>query len=179
MLLHPPQLISDLVNSTLFLDTNVFVVGSRSEELLELLAKLRNDARCDFTSIPSVLFEFVRGSQTISDYNENVEFYNEIVSHTQPEKIFSDADFSVVMAKVNAKNKSYTDFLLAAALYSYRNSGNVYLLSTDIKMFPEFFDMTHLITVCEDRSHEIRNFGVFKFNSTNYAKAAKNIIESA
>lgn len=180
MLLQSSDLNKELSRSSIFVDTNVLVVCSRSTELRNFVSSLRNESNCSFESIPSVLFEFVRGSNSLQAYNENTDFYNEIVSRTHPTKIFENTpDFSVVMAKVNSQNKSYTDFLLAAALYHYKNSGDVYLLTTDTRAFPSFFEMPHLITVCEDKSGEIRNFGFIKFNETSYAKAAKSIIKEA
>lgn len=177
MTLYSDQLLSDLRESTLFLDTNVFSVLSRSTGFVQLMDQLsRMD--CIFTSIPSVLFEYVRGSNSVKVYNECVEFYNSIVSYTNPMKFMDDIpDFCIAMAKLNSGNKSYTDFLLAACLYNYRNSGRVYLLTTDINAFPSFFDRVHIVTTEEDKSRDLRTFGVFKFNTDNYAKAAKTIIK--
>src|SRR5437868_4477601 len=105
MTLYPPQLLLDLDSATLFLDTNVFNIGSRSNDLIELLTQLRNEANCAFTSIPSVLFEFVRGSNSIEVYNENVDFFDSIVSYINPVNFISSlSDFSIIMAKVNASN---------------------------------------------------------------------------
>lgn len=179
MLLQSPDLDKKLLRASIFIDTNVLVVCSRSSELRELISTLRNNSNCSFENIPSVLFEFVRGSNSLQAYNENADFYNEIVTRTHPTKLFEDTpDFAVVMAKINSQNKSYTDFLLAAALYHYRNSGDVYLLTTDTRAFPSFFEMPYLVTVCEDKSGEIRNFGFIRFNEAAYAKAAKSIIKN-
>ena len=180
MTLYPPQLLRDLADSTLFLDTNVFSIGSRSVGLLDLLTKLRNDAGCDFTSIPSVLFELVRGSNSIEAYNESVDFFNDLVSYTNPLTFIDKlSDFSIVMAKVNASNKSYTDFLLAACLYQYRNSGKVFLLTSDLKALPSFYDREYLITTDEDKSKEVRNLGIYKFNTENYVKTAQQVISES
>lgn len=180
MLLQSSNLAKELKHASIFVDTNVLVVCSRSTELRSLISSLRNHSGCSFESIPSVLFEFVRGSNSLKVYNENADFYNDIVMRTHPTKLFENTpDFSVVMAKVNSQNKSYTDFLLAAALYHYRNSGDVYLLTTDTRAFPSFFEMPHLITVCEDKSGEIRNFGFIKFSENAYAKAAQAIIKES
>lgn len=177
MLLQQPQLASDLKGSFVFLDTNVFSIGSRSTSLLEFLTSLNNNKICTFISIPSVFFELVRGSNSLDAYNETADFYREIVSSTHPTKVFEDQpEFSIVMAKANAKNKSYTDFLLSAALYHYRNSGSVYLLTTDINAFPDFFEVEHIITVSEDKSNDLRNFGFITFNVDKYTKVAAKII---
>lgn len=180
MTLYPPQLLHDLEGATLFLDTNVFSIGIRSRGLIELLAALRNQANCAFTTIPSVLFEFVRGSNSVEVYNENIEFFNSLVSYVNPASFLNNiSDFSIVMAKVNAKNKSYTDFLLAACLYNYRRSGKVYLLTTDINAFPSFFERTDIVTVTEDKSAEIRNFGIFKFNTDSYVQAVEQVLRES
>lgn len=178
MLLQQPQLATSLKDSFVFLDTNVFSIGSRSSSLLEFLTDLNNNKICTFVSIPSVFFELVRGSNSLSVYNENANFYREIVSSTHPTKTFEDQpEFSIVMAKTNASNKSYTDFLLAAALYNYRNSGKVFLLTTDIHAFPEFFEVHSIITATEDKSNEVRNLAFITFNLDKYALVAAKIIK--
>jgi hypothetical protein len=49
------------------------------------------------------------------------------------------------MAKINAQNKAYTDFLLAACLCHYKHA-SVYLLTADLRALPCFFDRTHVPT---------------------------------
>lgn len=83
-------------------------------------------------------------------------------------------DFSVVMAKINAANKSYTDFLLASCLYQYRHV-KVYLLTSDLKALPNFFTRVHIITTTEDKSGEVKNFALYRFDEDAYTKAAASI----
>lgn len=178
MLIKSSELTDKLRGAYIFLDTNVFVTGGRSKEFVTYINQLRLEARCSFVSIASVLFEFTRGANSIEVYNQNLLFYQDIVEHIHPTQPFEkNSEFSVVMSRANAGNKSYTDFLLAAALYHYRKSGSVYLLTTDVRAFPSFFEMHHLITVSEDKSGEIRNFGFIAFNENTYAKAAQSIIK--
>ena len=178
MLIKSPGLTEKLRGAYIFLDTNVFAIGSRSTELVELINELHDEASCSFVSIASVLFEFTRGANSFTTYNENVSFYQKIIERIHPTSSFeNNPEFTVVMSKTNASNKSYTDFLLAAALYHYRDSGDTYLLTTDTRAFPSFFEMPYLITICEDKSGEIRNLGFIRFNENSYAKAAQSIIQ--
>lgn len=176
MILYPPQTLPTLKDSTIFLDTNVFSVGTRCEPLIEFLVALKRDSQCALTTIPSVVFEFTNGSSELKIFNERREFISAIVDSINPAKYINDIDdFSVVMAKVNAQNKSYTDFLLAASLYHYRHA-KVYFLTTDLKALPSFFDREFVITV-EEKSNEIRNFGLYSFNEAHYIKSAQSVIE--
>lgn len=178
MTITHPELTSDLQGSTLFLDTNVFSGCIRSSGLLNLLSELSSKYDCSTVSIPSVLFEFVRGSNSLEIYNQNVEFYNSIVDYTNPMKFLDQlGEFAAVMAKLNKSNKSYTDFLLAACLYQYRSHQKTYLMTTDLRAFPSFFERVHLITTEEDGSGEVRNYGIIKFNTDKYVASASSIIK--
>lgn len=176
MTLYPPQLLQDLNQSTLFLDTNVFSIATRSKDFLEFLVDLKNEAGCSLTTIPSVVFEVTNGSSTLEIYNERAEFITSLVDYINPMSFLDKiADFSVVMAKINANNKSYTDFLLASCLYQYRHA-NVYLMTTDLRALPPFFERAQIVTT-EEASGDIKNFAMYKFNEAAYTKAATNIIK--
>ncbi len=89
---------------------------------------------------------------------------------------FLDAisDFYIVMSKVNSKNKSYTDFLLAACLYHFQHA-KVALLTTDLGAFPPFFPRSHIVTI--EHANEVVNFGFYKFHAAHYAQAATKALE--
>lgn len=178
MILSPPHFLQDLNKSTIFLDTNVFSVASRNKDLLELLVDLKNEADCALTTIPSVLFEVTNGSNNLEIYNERAEFVISLVTMVNPMQFINNlSDFSVIMAKINAANKSYTDFLLAACLYNYRHA-KVHLLTSDLRALPSFFQREHIITV-EEKSGDVKNFGLYTFDEAAYTKAATNIIKEA
>lgn len=175
MILYPPQLLQDLNRATLFLDTNVFSAAARNEEFLNLLVDLKNEAECALTTIPSVVFEVTNGSSTLEIYNERADFVSIIVGAVDPLHFLNTiTDFSVVMAKINASNKAYTDFLLAACLYHYKHV-KAFLVTKDLRALPTFFDRTHIITL-DEKSGDVKNFGVYKFNEESYTKAASSIL---
>lgn len=177
MTIYPPDIQRQLKDYHLFLDTNVFIYAAKNKSFFDFLTGLNNAANCSFTTIPSVLFEFTSGSDTAQKYAERTDFLTSLVDSINPVSfINSIPDFYTVMAKVNSKNKSYTDFLLAACLYQFRRS-KVALLTTDLKAFPPFFPLTQLISV--SHTNEVVNFGIFQFNSAGYAEAAKKILEEA
>jgi hypothetical protein len=178
MTLYPSQLLQDLNQATIFLDTNVFSVATKSKDFLDLLVDLKNDASCALTTIPSVVFEVTNGSSTLEIYNERTEFISSLVDAINPMKFIDNiADFSVVMAKINANNKSYTDFLLSSCLYQYRHV-KVSLLTTDLRALPPFFERAHIITT-EETSGDVKNFGLYRFDEVAYTKAAANILKEA
>lgn len=175
MTIYPPQIHQQLKDYHLFLDTNAFIYASKSQSFFDFLFSLKTDGNCAFTTIPSVLFEFTNGSETATKYTERTEFLTSLVGSINPVSFLNNiADFYVVMAKVNYKNNSYTDFLLAACLYQYRRT-KVALITTDLKAFPAFFKRTHIIST--EHTNEVVNFGVFEFDTAGYAKAAQKALE--
>lgn len=153
----------------------MFIYASKNQQFFEFLVDLKNNANCGFTTIPSVLFEYTRTSTTPQIYAQRTDFVVSLVDNINSMTFINNIpDFSTVMAKVNGKNKSYTDFLLAACLYQYRES-KAALLTTDIKGFPTFFERTQIVSV--EHTNEIVNFGVFQFNRAKYASAARSTLE--
>jgi len=174
--LYPPQIANELEGYFIFLDTGVFITASKSESFVRLLAGMRRRAGCSFSTINPVLFEYTRGSETLAAYNKRVEFLKSLVDYIDPTRFLeSMPDFNVVMAKVNSQNKSQTDFQLAACLYNYSHS-KVALLTGDFKALPSFFPRTHVITVVQDKTQDIRNLGVYQFDRAGYAQAAQNAL---
>jgi hypothetical protein len=172
MALHHPDLFTQLSNSTVFLDTNVFSTASKSKDFAEFIVELKNEATCAYATIPSVVFEVTNGSSNLGVYNERSSYINSTVDNVlQTSFIDRIPDFCVLMAKINGGNKSYTDFLLAACLYQYKHS-KVYLMTTDLKAFPAFFERESIITT-EQNSGDVINFGIYSFNETSYVKALK------
>lgn len=179
MTLYPQQILNDLKDHFIFLDTGVFITAPKSKSFVELLVKLRNEANCSFSTIPSVLFEYTNGSETLDRYNKKATFLKSLVDNIDPLTFLNNIpDFYVVMAKINDQNKSQTDFLLAACLYNYRHA-KVALLSGDLKAYPAFFPRTHVITVEQDGTKAIRNLAVYKFDGAGYAQAAQSALSEA
>lgn len=171
--LYPPKIAKELEGYFIFLDTGVFITASKSESFVRLLSSLRSKASCSFSTIPSVLFEYTRGSETLAAYNKRAEFLKSLVDYIDPMKFLETiSDFNVVMSKINENNKSLTDFQLAACLYNYSHS-KVALLTGDFKAFPAFFPRSHVITVIQDKTKDIRNLGVYQFDRVGYAQAAQ------
>ena len=91
------------------------------------------------------MFEFTNGSNSVTKYNERIEFIKSLVNVIDPLTFLNKiSDFYVVMAKINDQNKAFTDFQLAACLYHYRHT-NIALLTADLKAFPEFYPRTHIL----------------------------------
>lgn len=176
MILYPSQLLSDLKLATVFLDTNVFSSASRNQEFADLLVDILN-SDCALATIPSVVFEVTNGSSSLKIYNERADFIKSIASVINPLSFMGDiADFSVTMAKLNANNKSYTDFLLAACLYHYSHTP-VFLMTKDLRLLPSFFDRKCVITL-DRRTGDVENFGLYNFNASSYTKAVAGILKS-
>lgn len=172
-ILHDPNLPSDLANSNLFIDTNSFIAIAHFEELyIDILNKIEKED-CALLTIPSVLFEFTRGAQTIKEFNERTSFVSSLVKNIYPiEKHLSElTEFTVVLQRL-AGNASYTDFLLCACLYKFPSS---FLLTGNHKDFPiSILNRKHLITV--DTDSEIRTYGIYQLSKEKFNKLALKIL---
>ncbi|HTE22775.1 MAG TPA: type II toxin-antitoxin system VapC family toxin [Candidatus Limnocylindria bacterium] len=173
--LYPPLIRQELKDYHIFLDTNVFIYASKNESFFNFLVDLNNQADCAFTTIPSVLFEYTRGSNSATEYAKRTDFLKNMVESVNSMNFLNSIpDFHIVMAKADSNNKSYTDFLLAACLYQYRHV-KVGLLTTDLKACPSFFPRSHLVTV--EHTNEVVNFGVYQLNPEAYSQAAAKALE--
>ena len=169
-ILHSPTLTSELSNSNLFLDTNAIKGLLNIQEMLTLF---KVELECSFTTIPSVVFEFTRGSETPGVFNERREFIDRLGNVYPIEKHLEELQELIIVLQRLGGNASYTDFLLTACLHQFRNS---FLLTEDHKDFPlEILDRKHLITV--DTGKEIRNYGIYQWSISKFDKAADNILK--
>lgn len=170
--LYPPDIHQHLKNKFIFLDTNVFIFAAKNESFTDFLISL-NKVGCSFSTIPSVVFELTNGSNSSDTYNKRIELVNSLVDRVDPVQFMNNiSDFYIVMSKINSNNPSYTDFLLAACLYQYRNS-NAILLTADLKALPSFFPREDVIAV--EHGKEVKPFGFYSFDLEGYAKAAAKI----
>jgi hypothetical protein len=137
---------------------------------------LKTEASCTFITIPSVVFEFTHGVDNADTYSKRVDFVSSLVDSINPVTFLNEiGDFYVVMAKSNASNRAYTDFLLAACIYKFSHTP-VALLTTDLKALPPFFPRTHIIST--EHQLDVVNFGVYQFDSKGYATAAQKVLTS-
>ncbi len=79
-ILYSPNLIAELANSDLFLDTNTFIGAISFPELFEEFFKQLKNSGCAYITIPSVLFEFTRGVESIEAFNKRAEFITSLSS---------------------------------------------------------------------------------------------------
>lgn len=173
--LYKSTLVSELKNSDLFLDTNTFIAYNFFPEIFEELFDELKKNSCAFLTIPSVVFEFTRGTGTIADFNKRSEFIDSLVNTVYPiEKHIEDLrDLIIVLQKIKG-DIHYTDFLLLACLYKFPKS---YLISANHKDCPlEILDRKHIITVDTDK--EIRTYGIYQISLEKFNKAAHSILRS-
>lgn len=168
------DLTSALSNSYLFLDTTAFITAIAYEETFgKLLANLKSNG-CALLTIPSVLFEFSRGSDSVEIFNKRAKYLEGLAEVIPIEKFLDQlTDLMVVFQKIGGQ-MSYTDFLLGACLYQFPGS---YLLTENHKDFPApIFNREHVITVCTDK--DIRNHALFTLSKEQFSKAAENILKN-
>lgn len=171
-MLYPQTLVTELANSDVFFDTNTFISAISIPEISELFKELKGNG-CAFLTIPSVVFEFTRGTASIPDFNKRAEFIDTLVNTVYPiEKHIEDLrDLVVVLQRIKG-DIHYTDFLLVACLYKFPKS---YLISSNYKDCPtEILDRKFIITI--DTEKDIRNYGIYKFSMEKFSKAAAKIL---
>lgn len=167
------NLLADLKDQVLFLDANVFIGAYRRPEVVwEFLTELEG-VNCDFATIPAVVFEFTRGSESLTDYNKRIAFIKKLTDFIYPidRHIGNLQNFVMVCQKIT-KKIDYPDLLLLASLYKLKTP---YLLSENHKHIPlDIFDRTHLVTF--DTKKQIRTQGIYKISMSKYEKAAEKIL---
>lgn len=173
---YDSELLSNLENKNLFLDTTSLVASiSFEKEFSELFGKL-NQGGCEFLTIPSVLFEFTRGSSSLSQFNNRSEFiYKTLGITVYPIEKHLDnfEDLIVVLQRISGRI-SYSDFLLCACLYKFREA---YLITENHRDFPtSILDRKHIITI-DAGGDQIRNTAIYQFSITKFNKAAKSILK--
>jgi|SRR3989344_2409739 len=168
--------LSSSSNFFVFLDTNcligAFVYPNIFSKLFDDLKKLS----CEFLTIPSVAFEFTRGTKTVEEFNSKLEFLENLASIYQIEKHLEDfKDLTITLQKIKG-SASYTDFLLIAALYKFRKAPS-YLLNSNHSDCPiDILDREAIVTVDTDK--DIKNYGLYRFSEEKYSKAAENILKA-
>ena len=126
-----------------------------------------------------VRFELLRGANSLDTYNTMAAVIDLLATVQRANFLERLKEFSFVMSTTNSNNKSYADFILMAYLYNFRLSGKMFLLTSDLKICPQFLDRVQIITIEEDKSAEVRNFGLYTFNSEKFAKASEAIMSKS
>ena len=174
-ILYNQELLSNLKNSSLFFDTNTYIGAlSYSNLYSELFFKL-NENNCAFLTIPSVLFEFTRGTNSIENFNKRTKFIVEdLKSSIYPieRQLQGLENLTLVLQKIRG-TMDYTDFLLCVCLYKFPGS---FLITENHSHFPtEILDRKYLITIDTDK--ELRNYAIYEFSFDKFNKAAEKILK--
>ncbi|OGD62039.1 hypothetical protein A2160_00555 [Candidatus Beckwithbacteria bacterium RBG_13_42_9] len=177
-------LASKLKGSYLFFDTDVLIALTYYQPLLNDFLSLLQNIECSFLIIPSVQFEFTRGSETIEKYNERLEYLKKYFVTYPIEKHLDSEDmkeYIVVLQRIigsfkpGQKTMSYTDFLLSACLYKFKSHS--YLITENHRDFtPSIFDRLCLVTL--DTENDIRNLGIYNLSLEKFSKAALDVLKN-
>jgi len=176
---HTPTLAAKLSSAYLLLDTTVCINASKSDEFLGLVSKLSGSG-CSLMTIPSVVYEFTRNSNSIIGYNERQEFIkglNVTVLNRVEEVLEKEQVFKIAYAKAfsapNEKGPSYTDALLCTVAYKYR-AHDMLLMTANHKDIPRsMFDRTELITI--DVGGNLRTEAIYKLSPNKLNKVIDSI----
>lgn len=180
-LLYTPTLAADLSSSYLILDTTVLIHASKSDEFLTLLTELVS-AGCTLTTLPSVVYEFTRGSRTVEGYDRQAQFidglsittFNRVEETIDPQmRIFLIAYNKVCAQRSKEKTPSYTDSLLCACAYKYR-ANNLLIMTANHKDIPAaIFDRKELITI--DMNGELHNEAIYSFSEEKFGRVLERL----
>jgi len=175
-IIYNPNLVSRLKGKYLFLDTNVFIGSLFVPELLGLIHAFKENG-CELLTIPSVLFEFTRGTKTIPEYNRRVEAVKSICGNNVypiERHLGEFNDFTVVLQHLKGE-MDYTEFLLCASVYKFQTAK---IITENHQHFPlDVLNREFLITV--DNEKDIRNYAVYGFSLEKYNKAGEKILNSS
>lgn len=173
-IIYLPTLISELSHSDLFLDTNSFIGAISYPEIFDAFFSDLKKVGCAFLTIPSVVFEFTRGSASVGDFNKRTEFISTISAIYPIERYLDNLEDLVIILQKIQGNMSYTDFLLIACLYKFHKS---FLISANLRDFPvEILDRKFVVTIDNDK--DIKNYGIYQFSTEKFNKAAESILRS-
>lgn len=175
MKIYIPPFLSNLKNRFIILDTNTLIaLLSFGKEFAPFITELIDNG-CTFLTIPSVRFEFSR-TETIEGYNKRTELLKNLCTIYPIERHLEDFnELILVLQKINGK-MSYTDFLLYCCLYKFRDA---YLLTENHKDFLTSILYRETIITLDGEDKEIRNIGVYTFDSDKYEKAASSILHAS
>lgn len=176
---HTPTLATDLSSSYILLDSTAVINASQSDDFLSLLTTIVGSG-CIFTTIPSVVYEFTRGSVTVEQYKKQLEFIKDLgitVFHRVEETVDSEQVFMVAYNKSfdnrREKGPSYTDSLLCAVAYKHRNSNLKIMTANHKDIPPSIFDRTELITI--DIGGDIRTEAIYEFSETKFTRILRQL----
>jgi hypothetical protein len=170
---YDKNLISKLAGGFLFLDTNSLISLINFEGLFtDFLIEIKN-VDCALLTIPSVVFEFSR-TENIGEYNKRTAFIKAIVDVYHIEKHLEEMQELVPVIHKIGGRLQYTDFLLYACLYHFKNKA--FLMTENHKDFQtSILDRDIVLTIDTD-GIQIRNTGIYSLNFDKYNKAAQKIL---
>lgn len=173
-IIYSPDLVSSLKGKYLFFDTNVFIGSLFVPELLKLIYTLKENG-CEFLTIPSVLFEFTRGTKTILEYNQRIEAVKSLSVVFPIEKYQGEFDDLTVVLQHLKGEMDYTEFLLCTCLYKFQTAK---IITENHHHFPlDILNREFLITV--DNGKDLRNYAVYGFSLEKYNKAGEKILNAS
>jgi len=164
---------TDLSDSHIFIDSTALINASKSSEFLNLLIEIRDNG-CTFYTIPSVVYEYTRTSNTIKGYNERLEFVKDlkVVVFNRVEEVI-EKDSQIFLTAYNScfkesRGPSYTDSLLCTIAYKHRAIEDAYVLTSNHKDRPAgIFDRSQLITI--DIKGDLCTEILYKFSSRKFS----------
>lgn len=168
------SIFSKLAGKNVVLDTCCLVHGSKLPNLIGKFFKDIKQHDGSFFTIPIVNLEFLRGVESITDYEKRHRFLIEITDGlTFPiEKKLDDIpEFPIVMRNIQSK-VDLADYLLVACLVSHPE---VFLLTENHHHMPmAILDRVSIISFDNDK--DIKTLGLYQLNQSKYDKVAKNIL---
>lgn len=170
---YTPTLVSDLEDSSVFIDSTVLIDASKSDAFLNLLTDISSSG-CTLYTIPSVVYEYTRTANTLRGYRERLEFVKElgiIVFNRIEEIIEKESRIFLVAYNIsfNENNRpSYTDSLICTMAYKHRSSSPLVLTANHKDMPLSIFDRKELITI--DIKGKLQTEAFYQFSESKFSK---------
>lgn len=166
--------------ATIYLDTNAFIHAFDQDDLKVLFGELALNKQVAFVTLSSVEYEFTRGARSLDELQARREFVRSLVYQVMPVGKLLESDkndaFSVVMSIVLSKKSSqYTDYLLAAALHTYNHVDQQFVLSADLRAFPDNIFTIHGVVTTTLRQGETVHLHLISLDYQKYTQVLGGI----
>jgi hypothetical protein len=132
-----------------------------------------------FVTVYSVLLEYLKGEDILSNYRKKYDFFNTLIQSVLPidPYLIDECKRMIILYRKEGKDISANDYLLATALKKYHKS-EMLLLTSDHGDFPmKIFDRESIVPL-QNISGGITTFALLKYSVTKGDKIYRDLLES-
>ncbi len=171
-IIHTPNLLKNLANKDVVVDTCAIIEASKNDAFLDLLYELKRQ-NCTLLSVFPVQNEFLAVASNQQEYNELKKFLEDLDITFLPRNIehkFEDKgkSFSIALRRSKVRKPSYVDRLLLSIPYLYKHvADSIYVMTSNHRDVPlEFFNLTDYVVW--NKKDGFSEIGLYQFDQTKF-----------